>query len=336
VQFALEDRPARQFSSEAAARDHLSESASGAMAWQQSDGSHAGGLWFRAPNAESAVEIVDLNPEVKSWELGTQEVIRWKNARGEEIEGVLLKPVGYKDGHKYPLIVDDYPGTSGSFRSSPYGGNQAWASRGYAVLFTSGARAPHVWMNPFKSVKYDFAAKGAHGWDVTFDDVMSGVDEVIRRGIADPDRMGLFGFSNGGAIAQMLITRTNRFKCAVAQAGVPMADLTRTFLSDPTFDFSTVVGMKPWDDPQGYVELSSVYRLNKVTTPVLLADGDEDGEFLLNTIEVYDGLRSAGKGVTFVRYPGQSHVLTGWALHDFLQRTIDFFDAHLHPETGLK
>ena len=318
-----------RLTTDSAARDHLSASRDGALVWQQSDGTHAGGIWFRPAKATAAVPLVDLNPQVQSWELGKQEVISWKNKRGEEIEGVLITPPGYIQGKKYPLIVDCYPGTSSSFRSSPYGGNQAWASRGYAVLFTSGARGPHVWMNPIKSLEYDLAAKGPHGWDVSFDDVMSGVDDVIRRGIADPDRIGLFGFSNGGAIAQMLITRTDRFKCVVSYAGVPMADLTRSYFAITGWSWRGVVGLAPWDDPAAYVELSSIYRLNRVNLPVLLFDGDQDGDFLLNTIEVYNGLRSLDKDVTFVRYPDQSHVFTGWALKDFLKRTMDFYDAHL-------
>ncbi len=329
VRIELATARAERLTLDNAARDHLSESRDGALAWQQSDGAHAGGIWFRPNKATPARPIVDLNPEVQSWELGKQEVINWKNKRGDEIEGVLITPPGYIQGKKYPLIVDSYPGTSSSFRSSPYGGNQAWASRGYAVLFTSGARGPHVWMNPIKSLKYDLAAKGPHGWDVSFDDVMSGIDEIIRRGIADPDRIGLFGSSNGGAIAQMLITRTDRFKCVVSYAGVPMADLTRSYFATTGWSWRGVVGVAPWDDPGAYVELSSIYRLNKVNLPVLLFDGDQDGDFLLNTIEVYNGLRSLDKDVTFVRYPDQSHVFTGWALKDFLRRTMDFYDAHL-------
>ena len=311
-----------------ASRDHLSYAKRDVLAWQQSDGEHPGGLWLDRED-DHAEQLVDLNPQVSAWEIGKQEVISWKNSRGEEIEGVLITPPGYREGETYPMIVDSYPGTSATFRSSPYGGNHAWASRGYVVLFTSGARAPHVWMNPFRSQIYDFAAKGIHGWDVTTDDVMSGVEEMIRRKIADPSRIGLFGFSNGGAIAQMLMTRSDRFKCVVSYAGVAMADLTRSFFASSGFTWEGVVGVTPWQDPQGYVELSSIYRLDKVKVPVLLVDGDLDGDFFLNTVEVYNGLRALNRDVTFVRYPDQSHVLTGWALHDFLERTMEFFDHHL-------
>jgi dipeptidyl aminopeptidase/acylaminoacyl peptidase len=333
VQLDLATDEVHSVSTGEASRNHISASRDGTLSWQQSDGTLADGLWVRPANGAFASFLVNLNPETSSWELGKQEVIQWKNGHGEDIQGILLLPVGYQAGHKYAMIVDCYPGTSNFFRSVPYMGNQAWASHGYVVLFTAGTRTPYTWINPMKSSKYDLAAKGPHGLDVTFDDVMSGVDEVIRDGYADPDRMGLFGFSNGGAVVQMLITRTNRFKAAVSHAGVPLADLTSAYLHESKFldGWHTWIGFAPWEDPQGFLELSSIYRLNQVTTPVLLADGDLDGHFLLNTIEVYNGLRALGKDVTFVRYPEQSHVLTGWAEQDFLKRTMDFFDAHLRP-----
>src|SRR5260370_40673097 len=108
------------------------------------------------------------------------------------------------------------------------GGNQALAARGYAVFYPN-ARGPHVWINPFKTAAYDQAARGPKGWEVTFDDVMSGVDEMIRRGIADPDRMGLLGFSNGGAIVKHFLTKKGRFKWSVSVAGALAVDLSSPF-----------------------------------------------------------------------------------------------------------
>jgi len=88
----------------------------------------------------------------------------------------------------------------------------------------------------------------------------------------------------------------------------------------------------PWENPQAFIELSAVYRLDHVTTPMLLADCDDDGDFLLNTIEIYNGLRWLGRDVTFVRYPGQGHGFTGWAMRDFWEREGAFFARYLKPE----
>lgn len=319
---------------DAAGRSFLTVSRSGDLAWQQSDARNNNVIRFRPAHSSSSYPLVDLNPEAKDWLLGEQKLIRWKNSRGDEIEGTLILPPDYELGKKYPLILDCYPGMTNSFKASPYGGNYAWAASGY-VVFNPSARAPHVWIDAFKNKEYDEAAKGPNGWEVTFDDVSSGIDELIRQGIVDPERMGLFGFSNGGAIADYMVTKTNRFKCAVVDAAV-YPDWFRPLLLEgyagvPGF----AGGITPWSDPDGYMKLSAVFHLDKVTTPMLLADGDNDGDFLLGMIEMYNGLRFLGKEVTFVRYPGQAHALTGWALKDFQQRTIDFFDAHLKSREAM-
>jgi len=315
-----------------AGRNFLTVSRSGDLVWQQSDIFNNNVIRFRPAQSKFSYALVDLNPQAKDWDLGSQKVMRWKNSRGHEIEGMLILPPDYQPGKRYPLILDCYPGMTNSFKASPYGANYAWAARGY-VVFNPSARAPHVWIDPFKSKEYDEAAKGPTGWDITFDDVMSGVDELIHEGIVDPDRMGLFGFSNGGAIADYLVTKTGRFKCAVVDAAV-WPDWFRPLLLEgyagvPEF----AGGTTPWNDPEGYIRLSSVFHLDKVTTPMLLADGDNDGDFLLGMIEIYNGLRFLRKEVTFVRYPGQAHALTGWALKDFQQRTMDFFDMHLKSQS---
>lgn len=162
---------------------------------------------------------MDLNPQLRDWTLGAQEVVRWKNRRGDALEGILIKPVGFQAGQKYPLIVDGYPSQPNGFKASQMMGNQLWASKGYAVFWPN-PRAPHTWMDPYRGEAAAHAGKGPQGWDVTVDDVLSGVDELIRRGIADGDRMGLYGFSNGGGVVNYLVTRTDRFKCAVSVAGV--------------------------------------------------------------------------------------------------------------------
>ena len=316
---------------EEAARSFLTVSRCGDLAWQQSDVLNNNVIRFRPAQSKSSYPLVDLNPQAKDWILGAQKVIRWRNSRGDEIEGTLILPPDYQPGKRYPVIVDCYPGMTNSFKASPYGANYAWAAMGYAV-FNPSARAPHVWIDAFKSKEYDESAKGPNGWDITADDLMSGVDELIKEGIADPDRMGLFGFSNGGAIADYMVTKTARFKCAVVDAAV-WPDWFRPLLLEgyagvPEF----AGGITPWNNPEGYLRLSAVFHLDKVTTPMLLADGDNDGDFLLGMIEMYNGLRFLEKEVLLVRYPGQAHALTGWALRDFEQRTMDFFDAHLKSQ----
>ncbi len=316
---------------EPAARLWTTVSRSGMVAWVESDGSACTRIIAVAPDRKSPHVLFDPNPQISDWILGKQEVVHWKNSKGDQLEGVLVKPADYREGRRYPLIVDGYPALTNMFKGDPMWGNQVWASMGYAVFFPN-ARAPHVWMNPFRSPAFTAVGKGPAGLDVMVDDLLSGVDELIRNGIVDPDRMALYGFSNGGAVVQQMVTKTARFKCAIAVGGATSADWSRRFFLHTLEPWTAkLADTTPWENSQAFIQLSAVYRLDHVTTPMLLADGDDDGDFLLNTIEMYNGLRWLGRDVTFLRYPGQGHGFTGWAMRDFWERETAFFAKYLKP-----
>jgi dipeptidyl aminopeptidase/acylaminoacyl peptidase len=134
-------------------------------------------------------------------------------------------------------------------------------------------------------------------------------------------------------VVDYLVTRTDAFKCAVAVAPVLPNWLGTSFLWYNSLGLmSRLAGATPWKNPEAYVKLSAVLHADKVKTPMLLADGDEDGAFLLGSIEMYNALRAAGGNVTLLRYPNQGHVLTGAALHDFWRREMAFFATYLKPD----
>jgi dipeptidyl aminopeptidase/acylaminoacyl peptidase len=317
-----------------AGREFITISSTGSLAWQQSDPLHP---WIicMLPAGGTTFVLVDFNPQAKNWQFAHEEVLHYKNTRAEDLEGILIKPADYQPGRRYPTIVDAYPIKMNEFKGWPMKGNQAWAARGYAV-FMPISRAPNGIF--LKSERFSKAAQGGpRGWDVTVDDIMSGVDEVIRLGVADPDRMGLYGFSNGGGVVNYLVTRTHRFKCAVSVAP-GLSDWIRPVLMHTGFGQLYGVMMNGkllWDEPSAYVEMSAVFRVDRVKTPMLLAVGDEDGEFLLDQIEMFNGLRQFGQEVTLLRYPDQGHGFSGAALKDFWDRENAFFDEHLKREHPL-
>jgi dipeptidyl aminopeptidase/acylaminoacyl peptidase len=316
---------------DSAAAPLLTVSKSGAVAWERSEPSGDGIVRIRGPADTSSHVILDLNPQIKDWKLGEQAIVRWKNKRGDEMEGVLIKPPGYTTGSKLPLIVDCYTNQPNGFKGHAMWGNQAWASMGYAVFFPN-PRAPHAPTGHFKDEASNHAARTRDGWAVTLDDVTSGVDELIRRAVIDPDRMCLYGFSNGGGVVNYLVSKTHRFKCAVSVAGA-LSDWIRPELLEPDVWIKSfeIARMNPYNSPEALAQLSAVFHTNDVTTPMLLADGDSDGDFLLNTIEMYNGLRRFGVDVTLLRYPKQGHGFTGAAMGDFWQREMAFFDKYLKP-----
>jgi dipeptidyl aminopeptidase/acylaminoacyl peptidase len=143
--------------------------------------------------------------------------------------------------------------------------------------------------------------------------------------------MCLYGYSNGGGVVSNLVTRTDRFRCAVVVAPhlpdwlLPI-NLTPDFLGRIP---AKGLGLTPEKNLDDFIAMSAVYHLAKVHTPVLLADGDKDQGFILGTIEMYNGLRRQGKEVTLIRYPDQGHGFTGAAMKDFWEREMAFFGKYL-------
>ncbi len=317
----------------------LTVSRSGAVAWAEGRGDTPFAMRLLRPGSSEAEEIYDPNPQVRTWALGEQEVVRWKNSRGHDRAGILIKPAGYDSGVRYPLVVSAYSqGThlNGFQRvTDPGFANQAYASRGYAVFFP-GPRLPWMYGAAARSEAESEAIRGADGWDLTVDDVESGVDVLIERGIADPDRLAVMGYSNGGAAVAALITRTSRYRAAVAvapanlnwvQQALFQDNMSGRWLSTKTF---TGIGEELWENPMAYVRGSLVFQMRNVETPVLLAVGDLDHpSFALPTIEAYLALRREGKDVTLLRYPDQRHSFHGRAHQDLRDRIMAFVERHL-------
>lgn len=302
----------------------------GTVAWLE--GSVGPGIRIAQPGYTGSRRIT-LPIQQVALKLGKVETITYRTTRGDVLHGKLLYPPDYRAGKRYPLIVDAYPLTSGDGWMAPLYGNQAWAAAGYMVFKPNQARAPHVWLNCSGKPDYCNASKGPGAWDVMVDDVMSGVDALVHRGLVDAQRMCLYGHSNGGGVVDYLVTRTDRFKCAVA-----VAPVWPNWMGPPLMDLGSLrmmqelTGISPLQNPGAYVKLSAVFHVDNVKTPMLIADGDEDGQFLLGSIEMYNALRFAGKQVTFLRYPNEGHVFVGPGLRDLWNREMAFFAHYLHPE----
>lgn len=317
----------------------LTVSRSGAVAWVESSGLHTGVILLLRPGSTEARQIYDPNPQMRDWALGEQEVVRWKNRHGHDRLGILIKPAGYEPGVRYPLIVSAYSqGTHlNGFQSFTHPGfaNQAYASRGYAVFFP-GPRLPWMYGSAAKSEAESEAIRGADGWDLTVDDIESGVDFLIERGIADPDRLVVMGHSNGGAAVAAIVTRTTRYRGAVAVAPANLNwvenalfedNLAGRWIAPKTF---TGIGEELWKNPEAYVRGSPVFQMHKVETPILLAVGDLDHpSFALPTVEAYLALRRAGKDVTLLRYADQRHSFQGRAAQDLQDRIMVFVEQRL-------
>jgi dipeptidyl aminopeptidase/acylaminoacyl peptidase len=164
---------------------------------------------------------------------------------------------------------------------------------------------------------------------------MSGVAELIRRGVADPRALFLYSSSNGASAIDQLLTQTDQFRAAVSHGGV--ADWLgyynrRHLLGDETIP-GFLGGREPDDSPDLYYRISPVYHADKIDTPLLLVIGEKDTRYA-DTVQFYDSLLKLGKPVTLVVYPGEGHELSTASLADqHVRRAIRFFRASRRDES---
>ena len=256
---------------------------------------------------------------------GEQRVVRWTSrADGEEIEGVLTLPVGYRQGDPVPLLLVIHGGPSGNSanRFNPGGRYpiQVFAGLGYASLQP----------NYRGSTGYGEAFRGLNRGDISgrdWIDIDSGVDHLVSEGVADPERLGIMGWSFGGHHTFWGITQTDRFRAASAGAGAN--DLVSMYSQTdlPGF-YHTYLGPKPWEDFDFYEERSAYRYVERVTTPLLIQVGELDERVPAEqSIQFYEAVSALGKAPTqLVIYPGQGHGIRDVALtRDVMERNVAWF-----------
>jgi dipeptidyl aminopeptidase/acylaminoacyl peptidase len=282
-------------------------------------------VWVSTAAGRDARRITDFNPQTKEFALGDIEVLRWKGADDLEIEGMLVKPVGYERGKRYPTILQIHGGPYARFAYGFEGRAQIYAGHGYAVLMP----------NPRGSVGYGhkFATANVRDWGgKDFQDLMAGVDEVVRLGLADPDRLAVMGGSYGGFMTFWAVTQTDRFKAAIGHAGI--SDWYSFFgQSDIPGLMEYGFGGTPWAARETYERWSPVRFAERVKTPLLITHGEQDRRVPIAQAEqYYRALRKRGVSVTFVRYPRAGHSITEPNhLIDLMRRHVEWFDKYLKP-----
>jgi dipeptidyl aminopeptidase/acylaminoacyl peptidase len=279
-------------------------------------------LTFASPK-----KLTDLNPQLANIALGETEVITWKSTDGTPVEGILLKPVGYQAGRKYPLLVEAHGGptgaTSTAFKANWGSPGQVWAGQGWAVLYP----------NPRGSTNYGekFTKANIMDWGGgDYRDIMTGVDDVIKRGIADSSKMAFEGWSYGGYMTAWVVSQTSRFKSARMGAG--LSDLQSMYGTTDipgyigTF-FSGVPTQKTLDF---YRARSAITFVDNVTTPLLIQHGGNDQRVPTGqSMEYFRALKDRGKTVELVFYPREGHGLAEYYHQlDKMQREYDWMTKY--------
>ncbi|MGE3188121.1 MAG: prolyl oligopeptidase family serine peptidase [Vicinamibacterales bacterium] len=271
--------------------------------------------------------LTTTNPKVADFALGETEVITWKSKDGTEVEGVLIKPVGYKAGTKYPTLVVAHGGPSGAYvdnyRVGGLEGGQVWAGIGWAVFYP----------NPRGSTNYGerFLRANIKDWGGgDYEDIMTGVDALVARGIADPDKLAHIGWSYGGYMTAWVISQTQRFKAAMVGAG-----LTNMWSMYGTNDIPNVLvtyfgGTAGTDTLDLYMKRSAMTYIDRVTTPTLILHGAEDPRVPVGqALELFRGLKDRGKTTELIFYPREQHGFSEYYhLKDRLTRIQDWITRY--------
>ncbi|HSE21012.1 MAG TPA: S9 family peptidase [Pyrinomonadaceae bacterium] len=290
---------------------------------------------FSLPNGPAEVYKSDLkftqpialtshNRWLSDYTLAETEVVKWKSKDGMEVEGLLTNPVGYSEGSKVPLLLNPHGGPTGASTNSFNGTVQVLAANGFAVL------QPNFRGSTGKGLAFAQANKNTWGKG-DYDDCMTGVDAMISRGLADPDRLGAFGWSYGGYMTFWILTQTDRFKAVSPGAGLTniysmysqndIQRYLRWFYSDKA----------PWDATELYWDRSPMKYVNNVKTPTMIMHGQIDTRVpLAQAQEFYMALKERRIPVEFVVYPRENHGFTEPRHQmDRVQRYVRFFAKYL-------
>ena len=265
--------------------------------------------------------LTGLNPVLDSLVLAPQEVVSWTAPDGERVEGVLVRPTSGGAGPR-PLLVVVHGGPHGNQENilRGYYTMQLFAARGYAVLapnFRGSTGCGNRWATLNRE------DLGGGDWR----DILSGVDAMVARGIADSARLAIKGQSYGGYMANWAVTRTDRFKAAISESGIASLATDYSSSNIPSFEWDYLRAYH-WENQRLYSERSPLSAVNRIRTPMLIMHGDDDPNTApVNSVELWRALRTLGRTVEFVRYPREGHGLDEPAHRlDAFRRQIAWLD----------
>ncbi len=287
------------------------------------DQQHPQDLWVIDAGDGTSRQVTHLNPGMERYELGEARLIEWRSLTGQPLKGTLLLPPGYEPGRRLPLVVFVYGGDYGSrflnsfgFWGLPTFNCHVLATRGYAVL------AP------------DAPIREGRPMEDLMGTVMPGVNAAIEQGYADPDRLAVMGQSYGSYCTLALITQTDRFKAAIITAAVLHPDLFADYLASEGSIGYYEKGQGNmhgtiWEQRDRYFRNSPLFLFDRVATPLLIGQGENDGR-LIASDALFAALNRLGKNVEYRLYEGEGHVITQRPnVLDFWNRRLDFLAENL-------
>ena len=252
--------------------------------------------------------------------LSKPEYVHFKSKDGTAVAGYLYKPVDYSPGKKVPTLLNPHGGPVSQYSASFYHLAQLYAANGYAVLLPNPRGSSGYGQKFCEAIFADWGNKD-------YQDDMAMVDYALAQGIADPEKLGVGGWSYGGMSTDFIIAQTTRFKAAISGAGIAL--MTSGYGHDQYLkDYDFELG-SPWENKAGWEKISPFYRVKNITTPTLFMGGDVDWNVpILGGEQMYQALKSLGRTTELVVYPGEFHGFTTPShLKDRLERYLAWY-AH--------
>ena len=255
------------------------------------------------PDRSAWTRLVDVNPQIREIALGEEAEVSWRSSDGKTVGGVLVHPVGYDEGERYPLIVAIHGGPASADVLRFNGGYnaQVYAGAGYAVLKPN-YRGSRNYGNAHRTdIVGDYFTLG-------YEDIMTGVDHLIDRGIVDGDRMGVLGWSAGGHWANWILTHTDRFRAISSGAGT-MNWISMYAQSDVQRNRRFYVGDGfLYDDFDTYFDQSPLKYIRNARTPTMIHVVKDDPRVPSpQSIELHMALKKLGIPTELFVYPGRTH-----------------------------
>ncbi|MBT8396245.1 MAG: S9 family peptidase [Gemmatimonadetes bacterium] len=248
-------------------------------------------------------QLTHVNEEfLEGIRLGEVVNATFPSADGTEIEGIFYLPPGYEEGLKYPTLLRIHGGPVSQYSLSFNFEAHLFAANGYVVVTTN----PRGSSGYGQAFSYDLWAE----WGVRdYQDVMAGVDHAIEQGWADPDRLGVGGWSYGGILTDHVITQTDRFKAAITGAS-EFLYVTNYGHDHYQLQWEKELGL-PWENREAWERISPFNKVENITTPTLVMCGEKDWNVPVNNSEqIYQALKRMGRETELVVYPGQGHGLS--------------------------
>ena len=266
-------------------------------------------------------------------QLGAVEDISFKSIDGTEVHGMMIKPPTYTAGKKYPTLLWIHGGPNGQDdHSLPFNTyplqleRQLFAAHGYVVLAINYRGSNGRGVEFARSIVADWGNKEVA-------DLLAAVDFAVASGVADPQRLGIGGWSYGGMLTDYTIATDSRFKAAVSGAG--LANALALFGTDQyIFQYTNELGL-PWKAPEAWMKVSYPFlHADRIHSPTLFLGGQSDFNVpIIGGEQMYQALRTLGVPTQLVIYPEQFHLFTRPSyIHDRLRRYFTWFDTYLHPE----